>query len=197
MRSTRFALFVLLLAALVGVPASARAMAVQANPVGGQPLDPEYADRVEEENRDEARRRQDLMHTSAACDLGCSEHEGIQTRPISGTSLVGVVHQASVDDGILTVRLRFYNDGAETARLTIDPTAGYEGFFVQVGGEKLLIVKDEEGELEAKEPLEVDLKPGKVESWWAKFPAPPAGTEAFDLEIPPVATFRDVPLEDD
>jgi hypothetical protein len=196
MRATPHSLIVLVFAGLLGALTPARA-AAQAAPVGGQPLDPEYADRVEQENRDEARRRQDLMHTSGACDLGCSEHEGIQIRPIPGTALVGVIHQASVDDGVLTVRIRFYNDGAEPARLTVDPTAGYETFFVRVGGERLLILKDEDGELEAKEPLEVDLKPGKVESWWAKFPAPPSGARAFDLEIPPIAPFANVPLEDD
>ena len=42
----------------------------------------------------------------------------------------------------------------------------------------------------------MEIKPGKMETWWAKFPAPPAGTRRFDLEIPPVATFRDVRLDD-
>lgn len=195
MRATRRSLPALVFVALVGALTPARA-AGQAAPVGGQPLDPEYADRVEEENRDEARRRQELMHTSGACDLGCSEHEGLQIRPIPGTALVGVVHQAGVDDGVLTIRLRFYNDGSEPARLTIDPAAAYETFVVRAGGETLRILRDEDGELEAKEPLAVDLKPGKVESWWAKFPAPPAGTRAFDLEIPPIAPFAGVPLDD-
>jgi hypothetical protein len=170
---------------------------IQTNPIAGQPLDPEYEDRAAQEQRDDARKRQDLMHTSAACDLGCSEHEGLQTRPIPGTSLVGVVNQASVDDGVLTVRLRFYNDGAEPARLTVDPTGAYESFFVRVGGDRFTILRDDDGELEAKDPLAMDLKPGKVESWWAKFPAPAAGTEAFDLEIPPIAAFQGVPLEED
>jgi hypothetical protein len=72
-----------------------------------------------------------------------------------------------------------------------------ETYFVEVSGEKLFILKDEGGELETKGRLEIDLKPGKMESWWAKFPAPPADADRFDLEIPPVATFRDIRVEDD
>ncbi|CAN5867651.1 hypothetical protein BH20GEM1_BH20GEM1_15910 [soil metagenome] len=102
-----------------------------------------------------------------------------------------------LDDDVVTMRLRFYNDGSEPARLTIDPLSAYESFYLQVGREKLFIRKDDDGELDAKEPVEMELKPGKMETWWAKFPAPSAGTEAFDLEIPPVATFRNIPLEDD
>jgi hypothetical protein len=196
MRPPRLSVPFFLLAILVCAPIAARTGIAQVAPVGGQPLDPEYADRIEAEQRDQRRRDQQGMHENAACELGCSDHEGIQTRAIPGTSLVGVVHQAKLDDDVLTLRFRFYNDGSEPARLTIDPTSAYESYFVQVGREKLFILKNEDGELDAKESLSSDLKPRKMETWWAKFPAPPAGTEAFDLEIPPVASFRNIPLED-
>jgi hypothetical protein len=40
------------------------------------------------------------------------------------------------------------------------------------------------------------LEPGEIESWWARFPAPPLGATTFDLHIPTV-TFHDVQLEID
>jgi len=187
---------VLVLAALPLMPIAAHA-ALQQDPVGNRPLDPEYEDQREREVREQRRKEQEALHATDACEFGCVEHEGLQTRAIPGTTLVAVVHQAKLEDEGLTLRLRFYNDGSEPARLTIDPTTDYESFFVQVGREKLFIRKDEDGELEAKDPLALDLKPDKMESWWAKFPAPPAGTETFNLEIPPAAAFRGVPLEDD
>jgi hypothetical protein len=194
-RTSRLFPIVLSLMAIPALPLAAGAVAVQQDPVGNRPLDPEYADQQEREQREQRRKDQEALHAANTCASGCVDHEGLQTRPIPGTTLVAVVHQAKLEDDGLTLRLRFYNDGAEPARLTIDPTTGYESFFVQVGREKLFIRKDEDGELDAKDPLALDLKPGKMESWWAKFPAPPEGTESFHLEIPPVAAFRSVPLE--
>ncbi|MGH7565593.1 MAG: hypothetical protein ACREK2_02065 [Gemmatimonadota bacterium] len=195
----RYRLFPVLLSlmAIPSLPLAAHAMVVQQYPVGGQPVEPEYEDRETQEQRDQRRREQAALHGTDACELGCVEHEGLQTRGIPDTPLVAVVHEATREDGVLTLRLRFYNDGSEPARLTIDPTSASESYFVRVGREKLFILKDEDGELEAKESLEVDLKPGKMESWWAKFPAPAADAEAFDLEFPPIATFTNVPIADD
>jgi hypothetical protein len=197
MRSVRIVPIVLSLAALPSLPVAARAIALQQNPVAGQPLDPNYADQAEQERRDQRRREQEASHGSASCGLGCGDYEGLQTRGIPDTPLIAVIHKTELDDGVLTVRVRFYNEGSDPARLTIDPSNAYESFFMTVGGEKLFILKNDDGELEAKKPLEVDLKPGKMESWWAKFPAPPPDTEAFDLEIPPIAPFRNVPILDD
>ncbi|HYO46430.1 MAG TPA: hypothetical protein VEY33_07045 [Gemmatimonadota bacterium] len=199
MRSLRLFPLVFSLAAVPSTVISARAMTVQDYPVRTPATagDEEYDDRYERERREQRRKDQEAQHDNSACETGCVEHEGLQTRGIPDTPLVAVIHEATRDDGVLTLRLRFYNDGVEPARLTIDPTSDSEPFFVQVGPEKLFILTDEDGELDAKEPLEVDLKPGQMESWWAKFPAPAADTKTFDLEIPPIATFTNVPIVDD
>ena len=63
------------------------------------------------------------------------------------------------------------------------------------GGSALAILADDGGELEAKKPLDVELEPGDSETWWAKFPAPPAGTRRIDLAIPPFPAFEGVELE--
>lgn len=197
MRSLRLVPVVLSLASLSSMPIAARAMIVQQDPVAGQPLDPNYADQAERERQERQRQEQDERRVDDPCESGCGDHEGLQTRGIPDTQLVGVLNRTEFDDGVLTVRLRFYNEGAEPARLSIDPTGSEEAFILRAGGEEHQILRNEDGELEAKEPLDVEIKPGKMETWWAKFPAPPAGTHEFDLEIPPVATFRNVRLEDD
>jgi hypothetical protein len=192
----RHLLFAVVLS-LAAIPAVALDASGQQDPIGNRPLDPEYEDAAQREDREQRRKEQEALHEADACEFGCTEHEGLQTRPIEGTSMVGVLHRVELDDDVVTLRLRFYNDGSEPARLTIDPTSDYESFYVQVGREKLFIRKDDDGELDAKEPLEEEIKPGKMETWWARFAAPPDGTEAFDLAIPPVGTFRNIPLEDD
>ena len=140
-------------------------------------------------------RERKAAYAADACGLGCDLHEGIQVRGIPGTFLSVALYKALLDDDVLTVQLRFHNDGVEAARLTVDPRAAAESFYVQVGEEKLYILEDDHGELEAKEPLNLELDPGEIESWWARFPAPPP-TTTFDLHIPSV-TFRDVPFATD
>ena len=141
------------------------------------------------------REREDA-YAADACGIGCDDHEGLQVRGIPGTFLSVALYKALLDDDVLTVQLRFHNDGVEPARLTVDPRAAAESFYVQVGDEKLYILEDDDGEMEAKEPLDLGLEPGEIESWWARFPAPPGGATTFDFHIPAV-TFRDVPLATD
>ena len=112
-----------------------------------------------------------------------------------GTSLVVVLHRTEIDDDVLTARLRFYNEGETPVQLSIDPT-GEETFVLRVGSEEYPILRNEDGEPETKGPLSLELEPGKMETWWAKFPAPPAGTRWIDLDIPPAVTFRDVLVAD-
>ena len=141
-------------------------------------------------------REREAAYAADACGLGCDLHEGIQVRGIPGTFLSVALYKALLDDDLLTVQLRFHNDGVEPARLTMDPRGAPASFYVQVGEEKLYVLEDDDGELEAKERLALELEPGEIESWWARFPAPPRGTSTFDVYIPAV-TFRDVPLETD
>ena len=191
--------FVAAILSLVGIlslsaldPPAARG---QQDPVAGQPVDPNYADQYDSQQRDQRRQEQEERRGTDPCELGCGDHEGLQTRGIPDTRLVAVIHRTELDDGVLTVRLRFINEGEEPARLSIDPT-GADAFLLRVGEEEYEILRNGDGDFEAKDALDVELKPGKMETWWAKFPAPPDGTRAFDLDIPPAVMFRNVRLED-
>jgi hypothetical protein len=211
MPKSYFLAVVFALVAIPSLPLAARAQVnppTYVNPVTGELLEQHYVDRYQDWLRDRRRRGQlakseqiekmqarQAAYAADACGLGCSDHEGIQVRGIPGTSLAAVLYKAKLDDDVLTLQLRFHNDGSEPARFTIDPWSDPERFFVQVGEKKLFILEDEDGELKAKEPLAATLEPGEIESWWAKFPAPPPGTKTFDLQIP-AGAFREVPLED-
>lgn len=161
----------------------------------------EYREALEEEVRQRKRaerlnEERERRYWSAECPGCARREEGIQVRAVPGTGVVGVLHDVDLEEEFLMVRLRFYNDGAEQARLTIDPVGAYESYFVEVGGEKRHILRNEDGELEAKKPLAVEMRPGAMESWWARFPAIP-GTESFDVVIPPAGPFLSVPKQAD
>jgi hypothetical protein len=159
---------------------------------------------LDRQRRVQLRRSEKLMefpddrtaaYAADACGLGCEGHEGLQVLGIPGTRLAAVVYKALLDDHILTVQLRFHNDGLEPARLAIDPeTPG--SVFVQVGEERLSILVDEDGTQQSKGALDEVLDPGEIESWWARFPAPSSDATSFDLHVP-AGIFRDVPLAND
>jgi hypothetical protein len=142
------------------------------------------------------RQAKEAAYAADACGLGCSDHEGLQVQGIPGTFLSVALYKARVEDDVLTIQLRFHNDGAGPGRLTVDSFGAPASFFVQVGEERLYILEDEEDRQDAKGSLDEVLEPGEIESWWARFPAPPQDATTYDFHIPAV-TFRDVPLSDD
>lgn len=181
------------------------ATALQVDPVAGQPLDPNYQQQAERERQDQQRQEEEERdrqmqerlqgRVDDACGIaGCGDYEGLQSRALAGTGLVAVLHRIERDDDELTVRLRFYNEGDAAVRLSVDP-GGEHPFLLLVGEEELAILADDDGELEAKKPLDVELDPGEMETWYATFPAPATGTRRIDLAIPPFPTFEQIELE--
>lgn len=216
MPTSRLCLLAFPLLAIASLPVVARAQLnspeIRVNPNTGEEMrgseyDNQYREELRERHREEQERKgaklqegmpeQETAYAKDACGLGCSDHEGIQVRGIPGTSLVAVVYKARMDDDVLKLQLRFYNDGEVPERLVIDPSIAPASFYVEVGEAKLGILKDEDGEFQAKEPLDEVLEPGEIVSWWAEFPAPPSGTASFNLDIFPVDPFLNVPLHAD
>jgi hypothetical protein len=185
-------------ALFLALPALARAQ-VEA------PRDPYLAER-ERLERVTATKRYHALHardrrrprpTGCATGRICSPLSvGIQRHRIDGTSLVAVLHDVDIEQDAILVRLRFYNDGSEPMRLRIDPKQDYEAYFVEVGGERRFILRDDDGSLEAKEPLVRVIAPGAMESWWAKFPPLATGAKALDIRIPPARRFEAIPVSD-
>lgn len=195
----RTAFVILLLGSSPLAPAPALAQVQQA------PRDPylearENAEQIEQEKRNRERERERLRPKPSGCATGtnCAPRgAGIQSHTVPGTGLVAVLHDVDVEKDALSVRFRFFNDGAEPVTLAIDPATDYETFYVEVDGEKRFILRNDDGSLQAKKSMDRDLAPGSMESWWARFPALPPEAESFDVVIPTAPRFEAVPVSAD
>lgn len=105
-------------------------------------------------------------------------------------------------DGVLTVKVRFRNGGAEdTSFYLIGSSADYDKQYVTAGSKKYFVLRDSE-----KTPLapgsdgggnvRVPLAPGGTWTWWAKYPAPPAEVKEIAYFMSVGAPFEDVPVTD-
>jgi hypothetical protein len=69
-------------------------------------------------------------------------------------------------------------------------------------GKKYEVLKDENGAYIAalrsnwKDRWYESLKPGQAFTLWMKFPAPPADVKAVTLQVPGMAPFEDLPIQD-
>ena len=183
-------------ALFVALPCLARAQ-------GAAPRDP-YLAALEKRERVVAAKRYQVLFDRhpwrpkpSGCGTGriCSYRgEGIQSKGVPGTNLVAVLHDIDREQDGLLVRVRFYNDGPEPVRLGVDPAQAYDAYFVEAGGERRFILREEDGTLEAKDAFVRMLEPGAMESWWAKFPPLENGARAIDITIPPAPRFEMVPV---
>lgn len=177
---------------------------VRAQETRPEPDDPylEIRERREHQQAEERRLKQEAeerlqQRRNDRLDASVYHGEGIQVHRIPGTSLTAVLHDIDLEEEFLMIRLRFYNDGEERTRLVIDPLTAYESFFVEVDDEKFFILRDAAGKLDAKRRLDLMLRPGAMESWWARFPPLPLDARAFHVVIPPVSPFLSVSVETD
>jgi hypothetical protein len=196
MTATRSFLLMIVGALLMGLPAIAHGQA-------RAPRDP-YLAALEKRERVVAAKRYQVLFDRhpwrpkpSGCGTGriCSDRgEGIQSYGVPGTNLVAVLHDIDREQDGLLVRVRFYNDGPEPVRLGVDPAQAYDAYFVEAGGERRFILREEDGTLEAKDPFVRMLEPGAMESWWAKFPPLEIGARVADITIPPAPRFEMVPV---
>ncbi len=121
----------------------------------------------------------------------------IQTQEANVPGLAAELTEATREEGVLTVKVRFRNQGAEPIHHSFETGHGdYSYFYVTAGDQKYFILKDAEGAPLAPKYLTVDLDPGATTTWWGKFPAPPSTETMFDLVMPDVTPFEDVPITD-
>ncbi|HET7693651.1 MAG TPA: hypothetical protein VFM44_11235 [Gemmatimonadota bacterium] len=197
----RITFSVLLLGGLLLAPRVSATAQVEELPRGGWGVleARENSERIEQEKRNREReyaREKELREPKpTGCQTGqfCLQSiEAIQSHRVPGTGLMAVLHDIDLGEDALTVRMRFYNEGTETATLALDPNASYEAFYVEVDGEKSFILRDEDGDLEAKESFAGELDPGEMESWWARFPPLASHAVSFDIEIQSIPRFQGV-----
>ena len=196
---------------LLGPRAPALAQ-IQAAPRDPYISDLERRELIEQEKRNRERERERRFPKSSGCSTGamagfgdgllvpaeCAPGEaGIQSHTVPASGLVAVLQDVEVEKDAMNVRLRFFNDGAGPVTLVIDPAADYDAYFVEVDGARRFILRDDNGSLQAKKPIDGELEPGSMESWWARFPPLPPDAESFDVVVPPAPRFEAVPVNAD
>lgn len=101
-------------------------------------------------------------------------------------------------DGVLTVKIRFRNNGDNARRIgIIRHPYDVDKTYVVAGSTKLLPLRDSDkaplmSALDAGGTLEPELRPGGSYFFWAKFPAPPAGTKKIAIYTVTAPPFDDV-----
>ena len=125
----------------------------------------------------------------------------LATRELDVEGVVAEVIESDRKDGVLTVRVRFRNNGAKPAKLPLVDAQGYVHTYTVSGKTKYPLIKDNTGK-EVATPrdgggwLEPTIKPKASFTWWGKFPAPPADRKTYSLYLKVGPPIDDIPIVD-
>jgi len=125
----------------------------------------------------------------------------LATRELDVEGVVADVIESNRKDGVLTVRVRFRNNGGKPAKLPLVGVQGYVHTYVVSGNTKYALLQDDRGN-QAATPrdgggwLEPTIKPKATWTWWGKFPAPPADRKSYALYLKVGPPIDDIPIVD-
>jgi hypothetical protein len=138
--------------------------------------------------------------TEPAADSMASPMEtvgGLQARR-TDVGLVADLLSATRQRDSLTVTIRFRNAGSDSIAYTMaDGGGGYPAVRLTAGGRDWPLAREPDGDPAAPRQFEASLGPSDSQLWRATFQAPPRSVGTFDLEMPGVERFSDVPIEDE
>ena len=128
----------------------------------------------------------------------------IQSQDTSISGVVGELTQCRRSDGVLSVKIRFHNTSGTYVRFLVAPNGSYEKFYVAAASKKYFILKDSDGTYLAPgsdyscgdQGVCEKLAAGQSNTWWAKFPAPPASVTKVDVFTMVTPPFEDIPITD-
>lgn len=146
-----------------------------------------------------AREERDRPSTAPAADSMASPMETVGGLQASRTDvgLVADLLTATRHRDSLTVTIRFRNAESDTLSYTLAERGGaYPGLRLTAGGREWPLAREPDGDLAAPSEFEASLGPGDSELWRATFQAPPGSVQTFDLEMPGVERFSDVPIQE-
>jgi hypothetical protein len=123
----------------------------------------------------------------------------IQSQDINQAGIAADLIEAKRSEGVLSIKVRLKNTGAKPAGVHITFGHKTDEFYVQAEGKKYFVLRDTEkvpiGVLE-KTGFIAKIAPGASYTWWARYPAPPAGVKKLSFNWPLGAPFDDVPITD-
>jgi len=125
----------------------------------------------------------------------------LASRDLDVEGVVADVIESDRKEGVLTVRVRFRNEGANPAKLSLVDAQGYVHTYTVSAKTKYQLIKDDTGK-EVATPrdgggwLEPTIKPKGSFTWWGKFPAPPADRKTYSLYLKVGPPIDDIPIVD-
>ena len=125
----------------------------------------------------------------------------LASRELDVDGVTAEVIESARKDGVLTVRVRFRNNGEKPAKLSLVDAQGYVHTYIAAGDTKYPLIRDERGNQVATPRdgggwLEPTIKPKATWSWWGKFPAPPADRKTYSLYLKVGPPIDDIPIID-
>ena len=125
----------------------------------------------------------------------------LATRELDVEGVVAEVIESDRKDGVLTVRVRFRNNGQKSAKLPLVDAQGYVHTYLVAGKTKYPLLRDDTGKQVATPRdgggwLEPTIKPKATWSWWGKFPAPPADRTNYTLYLKVGPPIDNIPILD-
>ena len=125
----------------------------------------------------------------------------LASRELDVEGVVAEVIESDRKDGVLTVRVRFRNNGQQPAKLSLVNAQGYVHTYLLSGNTKYALLQDDRGRQLATPRdgggwLEPTIKPKSAWTWWGKFPAPPADRKTYALYFKVGPPIDDIPIVD-
>ena len=125
----------------------------------------------------------------------------LATRELDVEGVVAEVIESDRKDGVLTLRVRFRNNGQKPAKLPMVDAQGYVHTYLVSGNTKYPLLRDNTGKQVATPRdgggwLEPTIKPKATWSWWGKFPAPPADRKTYSLYLKVGPPIDNIPIMD-
>lgn len=124
----------------------------------------------------------------------------VASQDTNWTGVVAEVTEFRRKGNTLTAKLRFRNGGTAGVQPDLQWPETY--LLDTAAGKKYEPLKDENGAYIAgnrpgwKDRWYDDVKAGESRTTWVKFPAPPAEVRVITLQLPNIAPFEDLPIQD-
>ncbi len=128
------------------------------------------------------------------------EKKPLQVQETNHEGITAEVSEVTRKEGVLTVKLRFRNNGAKPSRIYVLGNWGdADKFYVVAGSSKMMPLRDSQKVALMSPPdggggLYPEIKPGGSFIFWAKYPAPPASAKKITYMTPHAAPFEDLPI---
>ena len=127
--------------------------------------------------------------------------EVLASQDTNVAGVVGEIVECKRKEGVLTIKLRFRNTGAQAASFYMIEGGNYDAQYVTAGSKKYFVLRDSEKVPLAPQPnpggnISVSLAPEATWTWWAKYPAPPAEVKSVSYFTSVAPPFEDISITD-